>query len=76
MNKITPDLRGKLGKQTVNKAEMTNLDDKRCEGSERGRTETGGKAGDSPGQVPSCHPGPDAGLDRGGCTLWATAQVQ
>lgn len=25
MNKITPDLRGKLGKQTVNKVEMTNL---------------------------------------------------
>ena len=39
---------------------MTNLDDKCWEGSERGRTETEGKAGTRPGQVPPCHPGPDA----------------
>ena len=35
-----------------------------------------GRRGPHPGRVPSCHPGPDAGLDRGGCTQWATAQVQ
>ena len=63
-----------MGKQTVNKVEMTNLDDKCCEGSERGRTDTGGKAGTRPGQVPPCHPGPDAGLDLGGCTQWTTAK--
>ena len=47
VNKTDPELTGKLGKQTTDKFKMTNYD-KCYEGNERGMTETGGKAGDSP----------------------------